>query len=381
MIDRLLKLEEVATESVFLWGARQTGKSTLLEALFPNARYYDLLKSDEFERLHRRPALLREELMMADETDIVVIDEVQKIPELMDEVHWLITKKGIRFILCGSSARKLQRCGANLLGGRAVRNVLYPFVSAELADFNLLRAVNNGMIPRHYLIENPWKRLQAYVGDYLQEEILAEALTRNLNSFSRFLEAAALTNGEILNYQNIATDCGVSSPTAKEYFSILVETLLGYMVPAYSRTVKRRLIQAPKFYFFDVGIVNYLTKRKNLSPGSADFGHAFEHFIIQELIAYIGYTRSEHHLSYWHTASGYEVDVILGDAKVAVEIKSCAEVQSRHLKGLKAFQEEHPDAKLIIVSLDANPRIMNGVEVWPAMQFLQKLWAGKIILG
>lgn len=379
MIDRILKLEEIATESVFLWGARQTGKSTLLEALFPNARYYDLLKSDVFERLHRRPALLREELMMADETDVVVIDEVQKIPELMDEVHWLITKKGIRFILCGSSARKLQRCGANLLGGRAVRNVLYPFVSAELTDFNLFRAVNNGMIPRHYLIENPWKRLQAYVGDYLQEEILAEALTRNLHSFSRFLEAAALTNGEMLNYQNIATDCGVSSPTAKEYFSILVETLLGYMVPAYSRTVKRRLIQTPKFYFFDVGIVNYLTKRKNLSPGSTDFGHAFEHFIIQELIAYIGYTCSEHHLSYWHTASGYEVDVILGDAKVAVEIKSCAEVQSRHLKGLRAFKEEHPNVRLMIVSLDASPRIMNGIEVWPAMQFLQKLWTGKII--
>ena len=187
MIERILKLEDISVESIFLWGARQTGKSTLLNTLFPQARYYDLLKSDVFERLHRRPALLREELLLADAMDIVIIDEVQKIPELLDEVHWLMTNKEIRFILCGSSARKLRRCGANLLGGRAIRNVLYPFVSAELPDFNLLRAVNNGMLPRHYLVENPERRLQAYIGDYLQEEILAEALTRNLSSFSRFL--------------------------------------------------------------------------------------------------------------------------------------------------------------------------------------------------
>lgn len=379
MIQRIVTLEDISTESIFLWGARQTGKSTLLNALFPNAPYYDLLKSDVFERLHRRPALLREELLLADDSDIVIIDEVQKIPELLDEVHWLISNKGIRFILCGSSARKLKRCGANLLGGRAVRSVLYPFVSAEVPDFNLLRAVNNGMLPRHYMIENPEKRLQAYVGDYLQEEILAEALTRNLSTFSRFMEVAALTDGEIFNYQNIATDCGVSSATIKEYFSILTETMLGYIVPAYSRVMKRRLIQTSKFYFFDVGIVNYLTKRKNMLPGSTDFGHSFEHFIIQELIAYIGYSNDRHELSYWRTASGYEVDAILDDARVAVEIKSCAEVQSRHLRGLKAFGEEHPEARLIIVSLDINPRMMSGVEVWPAVQFLQKLWSGKII--
>ncbi|WP_418698920.1 ATP-binding protein [Bacteroides sp.] len=379
MINRILKLEDASTESVFLWGARQTGKSTLLNTLFPDARYYDLLKSDVFERLHRRPALLREELMLADEEDLVIIDEVQKIPELLDEVHWLITNKNLRFVLCGSSARKLKRCGANLLGGRAVRNVLYPFVSAELADFDLLRAVNNGMLPRHYQIENPEKRLQAYIGDYLQEEILAEALTRNLNSFSRFLEVAALTDGEILNYQNIATDCGVSATTVKEYFSILSETMIGYVIPAYSKVMKRRLIQTPKFYFFDVGIVNYLTRRRSMLPGSADFGHAFEHLVIQELVAYIGYSNCGHQLSYWRTASGYEVDAILNDAEVAIEIKSCQEVQSRHLRGLKAFKEEHPAARLIVVSLDVNPRVMNGVEIWPATQFLQKLWSGKIV--
>lgn len=378
MITRYLKLDDAKTESVFLWGARQTGKSTLLNNLFPEAKYYDLLKADEFERLHRRPSLLREELLLSGESDLVIIDEVQKIPELLDEVHWLIANRNIRFILCGSSARKLKRSGANLLGGRAVRNVLYPFVSEELPDFDLIHAVNNGMLPRHYLIENPHKRLQAYIGDYLQEEIRAEALTRNLNSFSRFLEIAALTNGEIVNYNNIATDAGVSAPTVKEYFSILSETMLGYMIPAYAKTIKRRLIQSPKFYYFDVGIVNYLAKRYELVPGSVDFGHAFEHLMIQELIAYLGYTDSPDTLSYWRTTSGYEVDVILGDAKVAIEIKSSEEVQSRHLKGLKAFSEEHPGARLIIVSLDRTPRVMNGVEVLPATDFLHKLWNGQI---
>ena len=379
MITRYLKLDDAKTESIFLWGARQTGKSTLLNSLFPEAKYYDLLKADEFERLHRRPSLLREELMLSGESDLVIIDEVQKVPELLDEVHWLITNRGIRFILCGSSARKLKRSGANLLGGRAVRNVLYPFVSEEFPDFNLIRAVNNGMLPRHYLIENPHKRLQAYIGDYLQEEIRAEALTRNLNSFSRFLEIAALTNGEIVNYNNIATDAGVSAPTIKEYFSILSETMLGYMIPAYAKAIKRRLIQSPKFYYFDVGIVNYLTKRHELAPGSVDFGHAFEHLIIQELIAYLGYTDNTNTLSYWRTTSGYEVDAILGDAKIAIEIKSTEEVQSRHLKGLKAFSEEHPEARLIVVSLDRTPRVMNGVEILPATDFLHKLWKRQII--
>jgi predicted AAA+ superfamily ATPase len=252
-------------------------------------------------------------------------------------------------------------------------------VSAEIPDFDLLRAINNGMLPRHYLIDNPARRWQAYIGDYLQEEIRAEALTRNLKVFSRFLEVAALTNGEMLNYNNIASDCGVSAVTIKEYFHILSETMIGYTVPAYTRVVKRRLIQTPKFYFFDVSIVNYLTKRRNMLPGSADFGHAFEHFIMQELIAFIGYYRNELTLSYWRTTTGYEVDAILGDAQTAIEIKSCTEVQLRHLHGLKALHEEYPQARLIIVSMDALPRMMNGVEVLPAVQFLQKLWKGEII--
>ena len=222
--------------------------------------------------------------------------------------------------------------------------------------------------------------MQAYVGNYLQEEIREEAQLRNLRTFSRFLDAAALTNGELVNFTNIASDCGISSPTVKEYFSILEETMFGYFVPSFAKTVKRRVTQAPKFYLFDVGVANYLTKRKALQPGSLDFGKAFEHFVIHELTAYLSYSSSDETLSYWRTTNGYKVDAVVGDATVAIEIKACEEVQSRHLKGLKAFSEEHPQARLIAVSLDATPRKINNVEVYPVLIFLKKLWNGEIIL-
>lgn len=376
---RILKLEDAVTDSLFLWGARQVGKSTLLETLFPDARYYDLLKNEEFERLLRRPQLLREELQTFDEKTLVIIDEVQKIPQLLDEVHWLMVNCGIRFILCGSSARKLRRVGTNLLGGRALKTMMYPFVSCEIPDFNLIRGINNGMIPRHYMIENPTRRLQAYIGIYLDEEIRIEAQLRNLSSFTRFLEVAAQSCGEIVNYTNIAQDCGVSATTVKEYFNILEQTLIGYMVPAFTLSKKRRTIGAPKFYYFDVGVANYLLHRNKLQPGSTDFGHAFEHFMIQELIAYLGYQYSNEKLSYWRTTSGYEVDTIIGDGRIAIEFKSADEVQSKHTKGLKAFSEDFPDSRLIIVSLDMNRRIMNNVEIIPAIDFLNDLWKGDII--
>ena len=379
MFIRKLKLENSDNDSVFLFGARQTGKSTLIKEIYPEVKYYDLLKSDVFERLFRSPWLFREELDMCSPDELVIVDEIQKIPQLLDEVHWLMHNRKLRFLLCGSSARKLKRCGANLLGGRAIRETLYPLVSAEIPNFDVIKAVNYGLLPQHYLSSNPRKKIQAYVGNYLQEEIREEAQLRNLRTFARFLDIAALTNGEIVNFTNIATDCGVSSPTAKEYFSILEETMFGYFVPAFAKTVKRRIKQAPKFYLFDVGIANYLAKRKSLLPGSLDFGKAFEHLIIHELTAYLSYSFSEETLSYWRTSNGYEVDAVLGDAQVAIEIKSCEEVQSRHLKGLKAFSEEHPQARLIVVSLDSAPRRMNGVEIYPIVDFLDMLWGGKII--
>ena len=379
MYKRILKLEETKNDSTFLWGARQVGKSTLLETLFPSARYYDLLKSDEFERFFRRPALLREELMNCSYQDLVIIDEIQKIPQLLDEIHWLMTNRRIRFVLCGSSARKLMRHGANLLGGRALRTVMYPLVSAEIPDFDLMRAVNNGMIPRHYIVENPQRRLQAYIGDYLNEEIRAEALSRNLTLFARFLEIAAQSNGEMIVYNNIAQDCGISSPTVKEYFNMLEQTMIGYLIPGFTATKKRRAIAAPKFYFFDVGIVNYLLKNKNIEQGTDMFGRAFEHFLMQEIIAYTGYSSSSEKISYWRSTGGYEVDCIIGQGRVAIEFKSSDEVKSRNTKGLKAFQEEYPQVKAIIVSMDKFRRELNGIEIIPVIEFLADLWKGKII--
>ena len=372
-------MEETSQDSVFLWGARQTGKSTLLETLFPNARRYDLLKSEEFERLFRNPALLREELKNADSHSLVIIDEVQKVPQLLDEVHWLMSNRNIRFVLCGSSARKLMRCGANLLGGRALRTIMFPLVSAEIPDFDLHKAIHNGMLPRHYTLQNPQRRLQAYIGDYLNEEVRAEALSRNLLSFTRFMEVAAQCCGEMVVYKNIAQDCGVSANTVKEYFNILEQTMVGYLVPGFTATSKRRAISAPKFYYFDVGIANYLLKRGSMAQGTEAFGHAFEHLIMQEVIAYMGYSYSREKLTYWRTSGGYEVDCIIGNGRVAIELKSCDEVKSRHTKGLKAFREEYPQARLIAVSMDKYKRVMNDVEIFPAAEFLAELWKGKII--
>jgi predicted AAA+ superfamily ATPase len=254
MFQRLQTFQGRKNESAFLWGARQTGKSTLLKGLFPQSPYYDLLLSDEYARLSRRPALLREEILASPppKGSPVIIDEVQKCPSLLDEVQWLMVNHKTPFILSGSSARKLKRSGANLLGGRALRYELYPLVSAEIPRFNLVKALNHGLLPRHYLAEDAGKLLAAYLGDYLREEIAAEALARNIPLFARFLEAAAFSNGEILNYQNIASDCGISPPTVKEYFQILEDTLLARPLSSYRKKPKRRVIQAPKFYFFDV---------------------------------------------------------------------------------------------------------------------------------
>ncbi|MDO5342837.1 MAG: AAA family ATPase [Bacteroidia bacterium] len=378
MINRIFKLQDAENESVFFFGARQTGKTTLLKELFPDVRYYDLLKSDEFERFSRRPWLLREELQDGHDGELVIIDEIQKLPVLLDEVHWLIVNRDLRFILTGSSARKLRRSGVNLLGGRALRNTFYPLVSAEIPDFDLDRALNNGMLPRHYLISDATRRLSGYVGNYLQTEIVEEALVRNLQSFTRFLDAAALTSGEMLVYNNVASDCGVSAVTAKAYFEILIDTLFGFMIPAYTKVMKRRLIQAPKFYLFDVGVTNYLLKRSHLKQGSPEYGHAFEHFIMQELVAYFGYNQYDNVISYWRTNSGVEVDAVLGDADVAIEIKSSTEVKDSQMKGLKSFSDDYPQARLIVVSLDKYRRRKENIEIIPVREFLTDLWLGKI---
>lgn len=369
----------IGSESAFLWGARQTGKSTLLKELFPKSPYFDLLLTNEYHRFQRNPGLIREILIAMNTPEIVIIDEIQRIPQLLNEVHWMIVNLKTRFLLSGSSPRKILRNGSNLLGGRALRYELYPLIYHEIPDFDLLRALNNGLLPRHYLSQNPEKLLSAYIGNYLRDEVMAEARIRNITAFGRFLEMAAFSNGEMVNYTNIATDCGVSAPTVKEYFQILEDTLIGRFLPSFQKKPKRRVIQAPKFYFFDVGIANYLVKRGRIEFGNEAFGKAFEHFIYQEIYAHSKYSDMNYQISYWRTTSQIEVDFIVGDHEVAIEVKSTDIINHRHIKGLKSFAEEYSVKKLIVVSNDPYPRQIENVTVLPWRIFLDRLWAGEII--
>jgi predicted AAA+ superfamily ATPase len=381
MLDRALQLPQRPRTSFFLWGPRQTGKSTLLRATYPQSRIIDLLGAREFLRYARDPGVLREEVESARER-FVIIDEVQKVPALLDEVHWLIENRKVVFALCGSSARKVRRGHANLLGGRACRYELHGLVAAELGeDFDLVRLINHGYLPRHYLDDDAAPLLHAYVGDYLKEEVAAEGLTRNLPAFSNFLAAAALADGQLVNYTTIGRDCGVSPYTVKEYFQILVDTLLGSYLPAYRRRPKRRVIQAPKFYFADVGVVNHLARRGRVEPGGELFGSAFENWMFHELCAYRAYRDFTLDLSYWRLASGIEVDFIVGDLRLAIEAKATARVHADHLRGMRELAREHPKlGRRVVVSLDERPRrTEDGIEILPAAQFARRLWSGELL--
>lgn len=375
MLNRIFQLNKEIDSSIFLFGGRQTGKTTILHQQFPGAIFFDLLDTSVKDRLRRHPAILYETLKDKPVGTLVIIDEIPEVPELLNEVHRLIVERQLIFILCGSSARKLKRKGHNTLGGRALPVYLYPLVSAEIPNFDINRAVTYGMIPSHYLAKNPSRLLSGYIDVYLKEEIKEEALVRNLDAFHRFLEVAALTDGEIINNNNIAQECGVHATTVSSYFDILEDTLIGYRLPAYTKVMQRRLVQAPRFYYFDIGIVNHLLHRKELVRGSVDYGHAFEHLVVQELVAWLHYTHSDEKMSYWRTYTGIEVDIIIGDARVAIEIKSSEEVQNRHLKNLKIFAEEHPQSRLILVSLDVFTRKIGNIECQYVMDFFQLLWA------
>lgn len=378
MYKRLFDVESKLDEAMFLFGARQTGKSTLLKERFKGKICYDLLDPELRKFFKRNPNALKEALSDKPVGTLVIRDEIQKVPELLDIVHSLMVDKGLWFILSGSSTRKLKKSGANTLGGRAIPETLYPLVWPEVTDFQLDRAVQNGMIPRHYMVPDATKRLKGYVEVYMNEEIREEGEVWELEAFERFMEVAAISDGEMLNYTNIASDCGVSAKTVQSYFQILYDTLIGYEIPAYGKEVKRKIVQAPRFYYFDVGLANYLMGRHSLKRGTDDYGHAFEHLVMQEIIAYKGYKDKKEIISYWRTYDKKEVDAVIGDAKVAIEIKSAEEVKTRHKKGLKAFHEEHPDCRLILVSLEPVMRKVEDIELIYVLDFLKMLWNGEI---
>jgi predicted AAA+ superfamily ATPase len=387
LYKRFLAMDLPQGQSAFLWGARKTGKSTYLKSHFPEAVTYNLLHNDVYIRLLQAPERLREEVLALKPEAYqqpIIIDEIQKVPALLDEVHYLIENSSAYFILCGSSARKLRRLGVNLLGGRAWRYEFYPLVFPEIPDFDLLRALNNGLVPSHYLASNWEKTAKAYVNDYLTEEIQTEGLVRNLAAFANFLDVAAFSNGELINYSNIASDCGVDNKTVKEYYQILVDTLLGYyLYPFKSRKKRKDFISTPKFYLFDVGVTNRIMKRRIPELRGDAAGRALEHYILMELIAYRGLTDREFEISFWRVHSGLEVDFILGDGEVAIEVKINDNLKKSNLQGLHAFQESFKPKKAIVVNTSPRARKLtddgHSIDVYPWRDFLEKLWAGEII--
>lgn len=381
MFERKLRLPKAGTETFFLWGPRQTGKTTLLKQTYPDAFWVDLLKADEYRRYLQEPERLRGELTARSHVSQVVIDEIQKVPPMLDEVHWLHENHGLRFALCGSSARKVKRGRANLLGGRAVRYELFGLTAAEIGgEFELTRMLNHGYLPHSYEAARPGRLMRSYVADYLKEEVAAEGLVRNLPVFSRFLDVAALSDAELVNFSTIARDCGVSSPTVRSYFEILEDTLLGRWLPGYTRRPKRRVIAAPKFYFSDVGVVNLLARRGELHPGSELYGKAFENWIFHELLAHDTYSEAYAGLSYWRLASGIEVDFIVGAMQVAVEAKASARITADHLSGLRQLKRDHPTVGTrVVVCLEPRPRRTDdGILILPADQLSARLVGGDL---
>ena len=381
MFKRQLRLPAPGTETFFLWGPRQTGKTTLLRATYPDAFWIDLLKAEEFRRYLHNPELLRGELAARESVRQVVIDEVQKVPQLLDEAHWLHEHRGIRLALCGSSARKVKRGQANLLGGRAVRYELHGLTAQEIGgDFDLNRMLNHGYLPTIYQSDRPRPLLNSYVADYLKEEVAAEGLVRNLPVYSEFLNVAALSDTELVNFSTIARDCGVSSHTIKDYFQILEDTLLGRWLPSYTKRPKRRVIAAPKFYFSDVGVVNHLARRGDLHAGSELYGKAFENWLFHELSAHSAYSGAFAKLGYWRLASGIEVDFIVNEMQLAIEAKATAKVTADHLKGLRSVAQDHPRIKQrIIVCLEpGSRRTEDGIWILPAVEFCRRLSAGDL---
>ncbi|MBU4292498.1 MAG: AAA family ATPase [Actinobacteria bacterium] len=384
-IKRILNIDLPQQQSAFLWGPRKTGKSTYLKNRFPHSIIFDFLKTDFFIEVSKNPALLRERILAKNINMLkhpIILDEVQKVPQVLDEVHWLIENKGLRFILCGSSARKLRRGHVNLLGGRAWRYEMFPLVTAELKGINLLHVLNHGMIPTHYLQDDEEckRSLKAYIQDYLKEEVFAEGLTRNIPAFSRFFDAFGYSHGELTNYSNIARDCGVDSKTVKEYYQILIDTLLAVRIDPFKKRQSRKIItKAPKYYLFDVGVANYLRKQHLEEERGEEFGRAFEHFLLMEILAYKAYSDKNFEINFWRTKTGLEVDFILSGGEIAVEIKGANRIDKRDFNALEAFTEEYLPKRNFIVCNEKDKRLHGKIEIIPWSIFLQELWAGDIL--
>ena len=379
-LERFLDIGNLLRKnSVFLFGPRATGKSTLVtKQLSAVAEVIDLLDPQTSLKMRSNPAQL-EEIVTHTDKKIVVIDEIQKLPLLLDSVHRLIERQKVCFLLMGSSARQLRRGGVNLLGGRAWPRNLFPLTSREIPALDLDRYLHCGGLPRIYLSKYPEQDLHAYVATYMQEEIQAEGLTRNLPAFSRFLHSMALCNGEILNFEKLANDCQVATSTVKGYVQVAQDTLLGSLLEPWRKSQKRKAVARPKFYFFDTGVTRVLSEVDSIPRNSALYGKSFEHFIWMELRAWLSYSGKNLRLTFWRASGGsHEVDFLVGE-KLAIEVKATQNVSKRDLKGLRALAEEGVCQKLYLVSHDPLNRKSDTFVLQHWQTFLANLWDGKII--
>lgn len=373
IINRLLNLSLPKEKSAFLWGPRKVGKTYWIQHHFTDAILIDLLKTDLFAEYSARPALLRERF--SKQKGLIIIDEIQKVPALLDEIHWLMANEKKQFLLTGSSARKLKRGHANLLGGRAWKRNMTPLSYMEVEGFDLEKIMVSGLLPPHFLSPDPIEDLRAYIADYLKEEIAAEALTQNIPAFSEFLKVSALTSSELLNYTNVGRETGVSAKVVRNYFQILEDTYLGFRIQPWKKSKNRRMIETEKFYLFDVGVTNYLARR---TPrlGGYEFGKAFEHYILMELIALKAYRKPEMEITFWRTSTQQEVDFLINDKEIAIEIKGSSRVHEGDIRGLKALLEDGPVRRVIVVCLEETRRVIhNQIEIIPWKEFLHELWS------
>lgn len=394
MYKRVLNIDKVLErKSVFIFGPRQTGKSTWLRGEFPEALYINLLSKPVYEDYLIRKNALASDIELVrkkQKVTVVVIDEIQKLPQLLDEVHNQIElDKSLRFILTGSSARKLKREGVNLLGGRASWRQFFPLTYKELQQelktiSDLERRILVGGLPSMYDSPEPFDDFDDYIQLYLSEEIRAEGFVRNYEAFHRFLKIAALSNARQINFTQIGRDSQIPPRTVHDYFQILEDTLIGFILPAFTETLSRKSMTSAKFYLFDTGLSNAIINRKSLNIGTPEFGDLFEQYIISEVRAYCSYNNLKAELSYWRSTSKIEVDLIIKteNQMIAIEVKSKSHLGSKEHKGLVALSEDYPQVKKIIVTPESRRAITeNNIDIYPYDQFLDELWLGKILTG
>ena len=378
LISRFLK---DPGQSFFIFGPRGTGKSTWLRQQYKNPIFLDLLDPESFRLFSARPERLNEIIDAEPLKRVVIIDEIQKVPALLDVVHQRMEKnKEMTFVLTGSSSRKLKRAGVDLLAGRALLKTMHPFIAAELGKkFDFDYALKYGLLPVCWGRESPQDALNAYVALYLKEEIQSEGLVRKVGDFSRFLESISFSHGALLNTSEVARDCQVERKTVESYISILEDLLLAFRLPVFTKRAKRHLSQHPKFYYFDAGVYRTIRPSGPLDAAQEISGAALEGLVAQHLRAFAGYQADRYDLSFWRTKSGVEVDFVLYGSRdiYAIEVKHTRTIRSSDLKGLKAFKEEYPDAKLLYLYRGETRLRRDDILCLPCDQFLLQLHPGK----